>query len=269
MAELAATFGGSMPEYYDRIMGPGQFDTFADDLVARMPRCPDGAVLELACGTGIATRRLRERLDPGVHLVATDLSRPMLEYARRKLCGVPGIEWREADAAALPFGDGAFAALLCAFGVMFVPDKKKLFAEARRVLKRGGLWLFNVWDGLEANSHSRATSDVFQALFPGDREMKFGVPFEFNDAALLRSLLQSARFRELRLEPVTREVRFASARELATGQLRGTPRGALLEKRGLELDAIIEKCASSLAQVGGVAPFRCPARALVVEAVAV
>jgi SAM-dependent methyltransferase len=266
---IAANFTGSMPEYYDRIMGPGLFDLFAADLVARVPAKPAGDVLELACGTGIATRRLRNRLDPGVRLVATDLSKPMLEHARSRLEGVAGVEWREADAAALPFDDAAFAAVLCACGVMFVPDKKKLFAEARRVLRPGGTLVFNVWDGLQANPHSNATSAVFAQLFPGDPEMRFGLPFEFNDRALLRSLLEGARFRETRMEPVRRELHFASARELATGQVRGTPRGALLEKRGVRLDEVIEKCAAALAQVGEAAPFRCPAQALVVEALAV
>ncbi len=56
MADVRATFGGSMPEYYDGIMAAGQFDAFAQDLVARVPANPAGAVLELACGTGRAGR---------------------------------------------------------------------------------------------------------------------------------------------------------------------------------------------------------------------
>ena len=266
MADVRATFGGSMPEYYDGIMAAGQFDAFAQDLVARVPASPAGAVLELACGTGVATRRLRERLPGDVRLVATDLSEAMLGFAQRKLAGTPGIEWRQADAGALPFADGEFDALACAFGVMFVPDKKQLFAELRRVLRPGGALVFSVWDGLDANPHSRATNEVFMALFPGDPEMRFDLPFTFNDPALLRALLAQAGFRDARIEPVTREVRFRSARELAIGQLRGTPRGTLLEKRGLDLDAIIEKCAAALARVGGAEPFRGSARALAIEA---
>lgn len=265
MVDVAANFSGSMPEYYDRIVGPGLFDVFAAELAARLPPGPPGGVLELACGTGVATRRLRERLERGVRLVASDLSKPMLDYARSKHAGL-AVEWRQADAAALPFGAGEFGALACAFGVMFVPDKKKLFSEARRVLKEGSLWAFNVWDGLEANAHSRATNDVFQALFPGDPEMRFGMPFEFNDRSVLRSLLAGAGFRELRIEAVSREIGFASARELAIGQLRGTPRGGLLEKRGYPVEEVIDQCAAALARVGGAEPFRSTARALVIEA---
>src|SRR5258708_18622650 len=93
-------------------MGPAQFEAFGADLVRRLPTQPPGDVLEIACGTGIVTRRLRERLDPAVRLVATDLSRAMLDYARAKLAKFPGIEWREADGAALPFADAAFGAVV-------------------------------------------------------------------------------------------------------------------------------------------------------------
>jgi SAM-dependent methyltransferase len=268
MVDIAANFSGSMPEYYDRILGQG-LDVFAADLVGRLSTRPLGDVLELACGTGVATRHLRERLDPRLRLVASDLSKPMLDYARNKLRGVRDIEWREADAAALPFKDATFGAVVCAFGVMFVPDKKAAFREARRVLQEGGTLLFNVWDGLEANPHSRATNDVIEEMFPGDPEMRFRGPFEFNDRVLLDALLAEARFRPLRMEAVRLEIRAPSARDYATGQLKGTPRGALLEKRGLPVEEIIQKCAAALARVGGEAPFRCTAQALVIEARAV
>lgn len=268
MVDVAANFGGSMPEYYDRILGQAQFDVFAADLVRRLPARPHGDVLELACGTGIVTRRLREHLHSGVRLVASDISKAMLGYAQGKLQKIPGIEWREADAGALPFADESFGAVICAFGVMFVPDKKAAFREARRVLREGGTFLFNVWDGLDANPHSRATNDVIEAMFPGDPEMRFRGPFEFNDRALLRSLLAEGRLREVRMEPVRLEVRCPSAREYASGQLKGTPRGALLTQRGLAIEELIDTVAAALARVGGDAPFCCTAQALVIEALA-
>ena len=97
MVDVTANFSGSMPEHYDRIMGPAQFDVFAADLVRRLPARPAGDVLELACGTGILTRKLRAHLDPAVRLVASDLSEAMLAYARRQVAGA--IEWHKADAA--------------------------------------------------------------------------------------------------------------------------------------------------------------------------
>ena len=51
----------------------------------------------------------------------------------------------------LPFTDAAFDAVVCQFGVMFFPDRAKAFAEARRVLRPGGVFLFNAWDRIEEN----------------------------------------------------------------------------------------------------------------------
>jgi ubiquinone/menaquinone biosynthesis C-methylase UbiE len=222
MVDVAANFTGSMPEYYDRIMGPAQFEAFGRDLARRLDPAPAGGVLEIACGTGIVTRALRERLKPGVRLVATDLSEAMLQHARGRTQGE--VEWRKADAGALPFEDASFGAVACGFGVMFVPDKAALFAGLRRVLRKGGVLLFNVWDGLDANPQSRATNDVIEAMFPGDPEMKFRGPFEFNDRQRLAALLDGARFGEVRMEAARLPVRAPSARDYAIGQVRGTPR---------------------------------------------
>ena len=62
------------------------------------------------------------------------------------------VQWQVADAQRLPFGDGEFDAVLCQFGAMFFPEKSRAFAEARRVLRRGGRFLFSVWDHIEHNA---------------------------------------------------------------------------------------------------------------------
>lgn len=268
MVGTAADFSGSIPEYYDSILGPAQFEAFAADLMRRMPVRPKGDVLELACGTGIVTARLRERVDSTFRLVATDLSEAMLAYARNKVKGK--IDWRLADAAALPFKDDTFGAVVCSFGVMFVPDKAKLFAEARRVLVEGGLLLFNVWDRLERNVQAQANADVMERQFPGDPDMQFTtMPFGYCDEALIRRHLSEARFSDIRIDPVKIEIKAPSARAYATGQVRGTPRSLLIEQKGGNIDEIVEKVAEKLAEVGGAEPFRAEGHALVVQAKAV
>ena len=265
MVDTARDFSGSIPEYYDTILGPAQLFQLAADLVRCVPVRPKGDVLELACGTGIVTERLRERVDSSLRLVATDLSDAMLAYARHKVKGK--IDWRVADAAALPFKDATFGAVVCGLGVMFVPDKKKLFSEIRRVLGEGGMLAFTSWDRLELNAHAKANSATLQALYPGDPEMDFSsIPFSFHDDKLIRGLLEEARLREAQIERVKLQVDCPSARSFATGQIRGTPRSALIEKKGGNIDQVIEKVAEALAEVGGSEPFRCEANALIVRA---
>jgi len=266
MVDLSTSFSGSIPQYYDMCLGPAWFDAFAADLAQRLPTKPPGDVLEIACGTGLLTRRVRERLDPSVRLVASDLSKAMLDYARGKLGDANGIEWREADAVSLPFHDGEFGALVCGFGVMFVPDKEAALGEARRVLKDGGILLFNVWDRIEENPHGAAYAEVIEGLFPGDEEMRFRIPYEMHDPALLRRLLTQAQFANIRIEKKRLQLSTASARTIAIGQIRGTPRSLLIEKRGVSLDEVVEKVTAALEKIGGADPYRGPIQAIVVEA---
>jgi SAM-dependent methyltransferase len=249
MVNLHTAFVGSIPEYYDRCLGPAQFDPFGRELAALVARDPGGDVLEIACGTGLVTRRLRERLDPARRLVASDLSRAMLDYARAKLAGMDGIEWREADAMKLPFEDGEFAALVCALGVMFVPDKVATFGEMRRVLAGNGRLYFSVWDRLEHNPLAKVFADTVEAHFPGDPEVRFRLPWEMHEPALLRRLLADAGFNQVRITTKRLPITGADARTIATGQVRGTPRGALLEKRGMPMEKAIELVAEAIGRI--------------------
>lgn len=266
MVSTSASFTG--PQYYNDLLGPICFDSFAADLVQRLPERPPGDVLEIACGTGLVTRRLRERLSPSLRLVATDLSKAMLEYARAKLDGLEDVEWREADALKLPFEDSKFGAVVCGFGFMFVPERQAALREARRVLTEGGILLFNVWDSIEQNPHTLANAEVVETMFPGDPEMKFRLPNDMNDPGLLRRLLAGARFRETLIETKRVLIAGADPRSIATGQIRGTPRAALIEKRGVSLDLVIEKVTDALARTGG-NPYSGHAQAVIVQALAV
>jgi SAM-dependent methyltransferase len=151
---------------------------------------------------------------------------------------------------------------------MFVPDRRAAFREARRVLKPGGIFLFNVWDRIEENPHALANAQLFEELFPGDGQIRFNAPFEMHEPALLRSLLGESGFRETKLEKKRMHVGGVDARRLAFGMIRGTPRSALLEKRGANLEDVVERLAQALARAGG-DPYRAQTQAVVVEAQAV
>lgn len=265
-AELQRTFSGSIPEYYDKCLGPAWFEAIGADLAARLPRDPGGDVLEIACGTGLVTRRLRERLDPSRRLVASDLSKPMLEYARARLSDVAGVEWREADAAKMPFADSEYAAVACSLGVMFVPAREALFHEVRRVLKKDGLFVFNVWDRIEEQTCARVFGQVVEDLFPGDKEIHLRVPYEMYDESALRKLLSGAGFASPRIEKVSLAVE-GKPREIATGLVRGTPRGLLIEKRGARFEDVIDRVTVALEHAGGKGDaFRGQCRVIAVEA---
>src|SRR4051794_39497423 len=104
-------FSGSVPKLYERYLVPLIFQPYAVDLVERLLIGLLTRVLEIAAGTGVVTRELARALPAGVTIVATDLNEAMLEHAESLGTARP-VEWRQADAAALPFPDESFDAVV-------------------------------------------------------------------------------------------------------------------------------------------------------------
>jgi SAM-dependent methyltransferase len=259
-----AQFTGSIPELYDRQLGPVLFEPYGADLVARVPRGEELRVLELACGTGIVTRRLREALPASTAIVATDLNDAMVAYARSAVPAA-GIEWRQADAQALPFPDESFDALLCQFGFMFLPDKGLGFREARRVLAPGGVLLGNVWAPLDENPAARVVAETVAELFPADPPRFFETPYGY-DRDKLRADLEAAGWSDVRLEVVRLAGESPTAGGYALGFVRGSPLTHELVARGADLDAVERKAAEALAAHIGDRPLRAEQAAVVITA---
>jgi len=96
---------------------------------------PGDAALDACCGTGDLAIALRRRVGPSGRVVGLDFSESMLDIARRKSAG---IEWRQGDALALPFGDDEFAAATVGWGIRNLSDRERGFAELARVVRPGG-----------------------------------------------------------------------------------------------------------------------------------
>jgi ubiquinone/menaquinone biosynthesis C-methylase UbiE len=215
-----AGFTGTIPGNYDQYMGPLFFEPYAIDLAGRIKGQSPKKVLEIACGTGRVTNHLRRALPSGAELIATDLNAGMLAVARHNL-SKENIEFKEADAQALPFADNSFDLIICQFGFMFVPDKPKAFAEAFRVLAPGGKLLFNTWDKLENNEASFIVRNVVAEAL-GKAEF-YSIPFSMHDKQQIELLLSDAGFKKITLSRVSKKGTGVTASETAKGLLLGTP----------------------------------------------
>jgi ubiquinone/menaquinone biosynthesis C-methylase UbiE len=265
MTAVDRAFTGAIPDIYERYLGPMLFEPYARDMAGRFKGF-EGALLETAAGTGRVTRALAEAA-PGAAIMATDLNEPMLAKAAQAVTAA-NVEWRPADAQALPFADAAFEAVVCQFGVMFFPDKAAGYSEARRVLKPGGRFAFNVWDGLETNDLSRVVHETVAGLFPGDPPTFLErVPFGYHDQSVIRAALETAGFSGVAIEAVALETPTLSANDAATGLCMGTPLRAELEARDPDgLAKVVDAVSQALAQRFGNGAFSGQGQALVVTA---
>jgi ubiquinone/menaquinone biosynthesis C-methylase UbiE len=226
-------FAGSIPDIYDRFLVPLIFEPYARDLAERLAKSGPRNVLEIAAGTGVLTRALASRLAADARLVATDLNQPMLDRAKARQGDDTRIEWRQADALALPFEDESFDAVACQFGVMFFPDKAQGYREARRVLKPGGHYTFNVWDRISENEFADVVTRALAEAFPDDPPRFLArTPHGYHDIEHIRRELNAAGFTDISIDAVDHRSKAASPRDPAIAYCQGTPLRTEIEARG-------------------------------------
>ena len=229
------TFAGSIPECYETFLVPLIFQPYAADLAARLAGTALSSVLEIAAGTGVVTRAIAAALPAAVSITATDLNQPMLDYAAARGTPRPVI-WQQADAMALPFEDATFDTVICQFGAMFFPDKAKAYSEARRVLKPGGVFLFNVWDRLEQNEFAETVTMAVQTLFPEDPPRFLArTPHGYHDISTIRADLARAGFTAPVINTVTARSCASSCSHAAIAFCQGTPLRNEIEARDATL----------------------------------
>ena len=246
-------FAGSIPETYEELMVPLIFAGYAADLASRLTNLAISSVLEVAAGTGVLTREMSGRLPSTVQITATDLNQPMLDHAAHVGTSRP-VQWRQADVMDLPFTDGSFDAVVCQFGVMFFPDKSAAFAEIRRVLRPGGVLVFNTWAGIEANDFARIVTDALGELFPEDPPLFMArVPHGYHDEALIRADLARGGF----TLPATFDLREARSRAAtaaipAAAYCNGTPlRNEIVARDPHRLEDAIAHATTAIERIHG------------------
>lgn len=108
---------------------------------------PGQRALDIACGTGLVTLEAARAVGNAGEVVGTDISGAMVaatqEAAARE--GLRNVVTQRADAEALPGPDDAFDVVLCALGLMYVPDPLRAMQEMHRVLRAGGRAVASVW----------------------------------------------------------------------------------------------------------------------------
>jgi SAM-dependent methyltransferase len=253
MSEIDKAYTGAIPDLYDTYLVPLIFEGYATDLARRVVETRPARVLETAAGSGVVTRALAPQLGADARYVVTDLNQAMLDRALRRQGADARLEWRQADALALPFDDRSFDVVLCQFGAMFFPDRVAGYREARRVLKPGGRFLFSVWDRIETNDFSRLVTDAAAAVFPQDPPRFLArTPHGYHDVDRIGSDVRGAGFSTVAIHTLTKTSTAPSPRHPAIGYCQGTPLRMEIEARDPKgLERVTDRAADAIAKVCG------------------
>jgi len=252
MAESHTAFIGEIPRIYEQYLGPVVFSQYAEDLANRIDVPSAGSLLEIAAGTGMATRRLRDTLSPDVHMMATDLNEDMLNVAKEKFESHENIKFQIANALDLPFNDAVFDAVACQFSMMFFPDKLLSIREAARVLKPGGKFYFNVWDSIEHNHLAHTVNKTIAECLPDDPPDFFNVPFGYHQIDVIKRLLIESGFTDIDISVLPRYSVANVARDVAMGFVMGSPIRLQIEQSNPgSLPMIVDAVERAVGQIFG------------------
>ncbi|HTE30093.1 MAG TPA: class I SAM-dependent methyltransferase [Chryseolinea sp.] len=256
---------GEAAAHYDQFFGPLYFEPYAIEVARRIDPAPVSIVLEIAAGTGRVTRHIRERIPPPVKLIASDISEDMLALAKEKLSHLD-IDWQNIDAQQLPFSDNSIDLVVCCFGYMFVPDRPKAFAEAYRVLKPGGHFLFTTWDKLENNAASYASRSIAKKYLEAPLPESYDLSTSMSDETVITPLLQDAGFEKMSIEKVGLSFVSPTAKEAAYGLVAGGLYEEIKKRNPAWIDEIKIKVEKKLAEKFGAAPMIAPMSAVISQA---
>jgi SAM-dependent methyltransferase len=260
-----AGYVGDVAIAYDRDLGHVLFQPYARDIARRITERSVRHVLEVAAGTGIVTRQLRDALPRDALLTAIDISDSMMDVARTKFLSHEQVTFQVADATALPFEDEAFDAVICQFGVMFF-DKDAAFREAHRTLRQGGKYLFSVWDSRRYNPFASVTFEVMKQFFPSNPPVFLELPVSCFEIDPIKETLIRSGFDRIVISVQKREYDILDASAFARGLVFSPVIEEIRERGGVEPEVIVEALAEALVREYGSNPMRYPMQAILFEA---
>jgi ubiquinone/menaquinone biosynthesis C-methylase UbiE len=194
--QKAATTYNAASDYFDHPANTF-WERYGRRTVERLRLAPGALVLDVCCGSGASAIPAAEIVGPGGSVIGVDLAENLLELAcaKAKQLDLENTEFRSGDMTNLAFETETFDAVICVFGIFFVPEMEVALHELERVLKRGGTLAITTWgprlfepvNTVFWNSVREVRPDLHKSFNPWDR---------ISEPDDLRSLLNAAGFTE-------------------------------------------------------------------------
>lgn len=182
---------------------------------------PGERVLDVACGTGLVTFPAADAVGQGGHVTGTDISDVMVATSARRAAqmGVANTSFRRMDAEDLRFPDGSFDAVLCALGLMYVPDPVTALREQLKVLRPGGRAVAAVWGARDRCGWA----EIFPIV---DRRVSSDVCplfFQLGTGDALAIAFELAGFEDIRTQRIATLMRYDTAEAACGAAFAGGP----------------------------------------------
>ena len=224
---------------YDRYMAP-MLSTWTPDLFDQTNIGSGDDVLDVACGTGIVARHAADKVTPDGSVSGIDVDLAMVEVARAKGRTLPvPFTCYQADATDLPFDDESFDVVFCQQGLQFISQRQAAVDQLYRVLKPGRTMALSVWGPLQHTPGYQVLGEAMAMHIGEEPATANAVPFALHDHDELAGLVDSAGFGDVDVKPVTREVRFPSAREFFRREVVSWLAGAVGQPDEAQREAVI------------------------------
>jgi len=235
------------------------FVDYAADIAQRVAAGSPARVLETAAVTGIVTRKLRDALPAGTRLTATDLNPPMLEVARTKFRAGEQVEFRPADAMALPFADGAStpssaSSASCSFRQGQILFRSFFACSPRRpvMYSASGTRIATI---RSAGSHIKSRDDSSLRI----RRQFYNVPFSCHQIDPIKELLIAAGFTGINAAVISLDKEIPDIANFARAAVFGNPLIDQVRTRGgVEPELIVDALTQEFRGEFGVGPGRMP-----------
>lgn len=182
---------------------------------------PGERVLDVACGTGLVTLEAAVAVGATGSVLGTDLSEEMVKLLRENVsrAGLANVTAERMDAEELTCEDASFDAVLCALGLMYVPDPQASLREMLRVLRAGGRAVAAVWGA--------RTGCGWAEIFPiVDRRVASEVCpmfFQLGSGDVLRWTMEAAGFTDVAQERISTTLQYRTGEQACGAVFAGGP----------------------------------------------
>ena len=178
-------------------------------------------VLDAACGTGLVTFRAAELTGSEGSVTGTDISEQMVMAAREHAIarGVRNVDFERMDAEELEFAAGSFDCVVCALGLMYMPDPQKAIREFYRVLRPGGRAVAAVW----GERRKCGWAEIFPIVDSRVQSEVCPMFFNLGTGCVLSQLFAAAGFREIDTRRLESRLRYQTAEQACEAAFAGGP----------------------------------------------